>query len=92
VLYGHLPRRASIGVALLTPGRHVLCCVCRELAERKSQFAQELSATQMEVVDYRKASETASKRAEEAEAFQRMVQNEIAEAKVVQKYNLQLHK
>lgn len=46
----------------------------------------------MEVEDFKKASEEASKRAEEAEGFQRMVQNEIAEAKVVQKYNAQLHK
>lgn len=65
---------------------------CRELADRKSQFAQELSSKQMEVEDCRKAAEAASKRADESEEFVRAVQNEIAEAKVIQKYNAQLHK
>ena len=34
----------------------------------------------------------ATRRAEEAEAYQKSIQAELAEAKVVQKYNAQLHK
>ena len=48
--------------------------VCRELAERKSQFAQEISAALMQVEDYKKASEEAASRADEAEQYQKMVQ------------------
>eukprot|EP00981_Chlorochromonas_danica_P005683 scaffold1172_cov180-Ochromonas_danica.AAC.10 len=64
----------------------------KELADRRAQFAQEISAKQMEVDDFKRVAEGATKRAEEAEEYQRLVQNEIAEAKVIQKYNAQLHK
>lgn len=46
----------------------------------------------MQAEDFKKLSEDASRRAEEAEQFQKLVQAEIAEAKVIQKYNAQLHK
>lgn len=46
----------------------------RELADRKSQFAQEISSALMQVEDFKRLSEDASKRAEEAEQFQKMVQ------------------
>ena len=64
----------------------------KELAERKAQFAQEISSALMQVEDTKKFADESLKRAEEAEQFQKMVQNEIAEAKVIQKYNAQLHK
>lgn len=74
-------------MAKLTPFDHY-----RELADRKAQFTQEISSALMQVEDYKKLSEDASKRAEEAEQFQKLVQTELAEAKVIQKYNAQLHK
>lgn len=46
----------------------------RELAERKAQFAQEISAANMEAENLRRAAEEALKRAEEAEEYQRSVQ------------------
>jgi hypothetical protein len=46
----------------------------------------------MQMDNMKKSCEEYLARAEEAENYQRMVQNEIAEAKVVQKYNAQLHK
>lgn len=64
----------------------------RELAERKAQFAQEISAANMKIEDLQRICEEMTRRAEEAETYQKMVQEEIAEAKVVQKYNAQLHK
>lgn len=64
----------------------------RELAERKAQFAQEISAANMKIEDLQRVCEEMTRRAEEAEAYQKLVQEEIAEAKVVQKYNAQLHK
>lgn len=67
-------------------------CLCRELTDRKAQFAQEISSANIQIEDFKAASESALKRAEEAEAYQKAVQAELAEAKVVQKYNAQLHK
>lgn len=64
----------------------------RELADQKAQFAQEMSAAQMKMADMQRLTEELTHRAEEAENYQRMVVEEIAEAKVVQKYNAQLHK
>lgn len=64
----------------------------RELAERKAQFAQEISNANMQMDNMKKSAEEYLARAEEAENYQRMVQNELAEAKIVQKYNAQLHK
>ena len=46
----------------------------------------------MQIQDFQKTVEETVRRAEEAENYQRLVQEEIAEAKVVQKYNAQLHK
>jgi hypothetical protein len=59
----HVPRPVSL-----------FFLVYRELAERKSQFAQEISAALMQVEDYKKASEEAASRADEAEQYQKMVQ------------------
>lgn len=64
----------------------------KELTDRKAQFAQEISSANIQIEDFKAASESALKRAEEAEAYQKAVQAELAEAKVVQKYNAQLHK
>lgn len=58
----------------------------------KAQYAQEISSAQLQIQDLQKTVEDALRRAEEAEAYQKSVQAEIAEAKVVQKYNAQLHK
>lgn len=58
----------------------------------KSQYAQEISAANLQIQDFQKTVEETMRRAEEAEAFQKSVQTELAEAKVVQKYNAQLHK
>lgn len=64
----------------------------KELAERKVQFAKEMSAAQLEIDDVKKLMEENSIRAEEAVKTLKQVQDEIAEAKIVQKYNAQLHK
>lgn len=58
----------------------------------KAQYAQEISAAQLQIQDFQKTVEDTLRRAEEAEAYQKSVQAELAEAKVVQKYNAQLHK
>jgi hypothetical protein len=112
-------------VKLKRCGGELVCFVCtgdgifiksllnryyRELAERKAQFAQDISAATMEADNCRRAAEEALRRADEAEEYQRsvqvsdmyftiikwakllFVQAEIAEAKIVQKYNAQLHK
>lgn len=64
----------------------------RELADRKEQFAKETSAAQLEIEDLKKSSEENTRRCEEAVATLKAAQDEIAESKIVQKYNAQLHK
>ena len=46
----------------------------RELADRKAQFAQEISNALMQAEDFKKLADDASKRAEEAEQYQKLVQ------------------
>jgi len=58
----------------------------------KAQFAQEISNANFQIDTLKKTTEECIARAEEAENYQQMVQQEIAEAKIVQKYNAQLHK
>jgi len=57
----------------------------REMGERKSEFAQKLSAAQM-------MAEDATKRADASEALQRAMAEEVAEAQKMALYNAQLHK
>lgn len=57
----------------------------KEMGERKSDFAQKLSAAQM-------MAEDAVKRADAAEALQRSMAEEVAEAQKISLYNAQLHK
>lgn len=64
----------------------------KELSERKAKFAQELSVAQLQAEDNRKVAEDATLRAETAEAAQRGMQEEIAEARSIQAFNAQLHK
>jgi hypothetical protein len=64
----------------------------RELGERKAQFAQEISAANMQIGDLTKKVESSQAIADEAMAFQQRVQDELEQAKLVQKYNAQLHK
>jgi len=46
----------------------------------------------MQIEHTQSIAQTAANRAEEAEKFMESVKAELADAKVVQKYNLQLHK
>jgi predicted RNase H-like nuclease (RuvC/YqgF family) len=64
----------------------------KELADRKEQHAKETSAAQLEIEDLRKATEESIRRCEDAVTALKATQDEIAEAKIVQKYNAQLHK
>jgi hypothetical protein len=64
----------------------------KELAEVKSQFAQEISSAHMKISDLTKTMAIAQQQANEAISFQKEMQAELDQAKVVQKYNAQLHK
>eukprot|EP01038_Epipyxis_sp_PR26KG_P009321 gene9321-12558_t len=64
----------------------------RELDERKSQFATEISSAQLQIQELKKQNEEYLQRVQDAEASVKSMQDEIAESKVVQKYNAQLHK
>lgn len=64
----------------------------RDLAQLKSQFAQEISSANMQIEHAQSIAQASGQRANEAEKFMESVKAEIADAKVVQKYNLQLHK
>eukprot|EP00604_Paraphysomonas_vestita_P000470 CAMPEP_0174825794 /NCGR_PEP_ID=MMETSP1107-20130205/43118_1 /TAXON_ID=36770 /ORGANISM="Paraphysomonas vestita, Strain GFlagA" /LENGTH=702 /DNA_ID=CAMNT_0016057769 /DNA_START=1510 /DNA_END=3618 /DNA_ORIENTATION=- len=63
-----------------------------EIAETKSKFAQELSNAQSLVEMYQKKNQEAKERAEAAEEAQRSMIQEIEDAKMVQKFNAQLHR
>jgi hypothetical protein len=51
-----------------------------------------MSAAQLQIDDLRKNNDELSRRAEAAEAMQRSMQDEVAEARIVQQFNAQLHK
>lgn len=64
---------ASSTIAIMTPFCSLLIFL-RELADRKAQFAQEISNALMQAEDFKKLADDASKRAEEAEQYQKLVQ------------------
>ena len=63
-----------------------------DMADRKAKMAQELSAAQLELEDRKKFAEESCKRADEAEALQRTMQQEVMEARQIQAFNDRLHK
>lgn len=62
------------------------------IAETKSKFATEVSNAKSEVEMYLQKFKEAQERAEAAEEAQRSMMQEIEDAKMVQKYNAQLHR
>ena len=64
----------------------------REIADRKSEYAQEISAAQLLAENNKKLADEASKRAEAADEIQKALQAELVEAKIIQQFNVQLHK
>ena len=71
----------AVGLVLF----HRVLFIRREISEKMVKFAQELSTAQM-------VAEQAVKRADAAEELQKLMANDIEEARVVQQYNGQLHK
>jgi hypothetical protein len=64
----------------------------RELADRKSEFAQEISAALLLAENNKRLAEESIKKAEASEEIQKALQNELIEAKMIQQFNIQLHK
>jgi hypothetical protein len=62
------------------------------IAEVKAKYAEELSNAQSLVEMFQKKNQEAQERVEAAEEAQRSMMQEIEEAKMVQKYNAQLHR
>jgi hypothetical protein len=62
------------------------------IAETKAKFATEVSNAKSEVEMFLKKFQEAQERAEAAEEAQRSMMQEIEDAKMVQKYNAQLHR
>ena len=64
----------------------------REIADRKSEFAQEISAAHLLAENNKKLADEAAKKAEAADEIQKALQSELVEAKIIQQFNVQLHK
>lgn len=66
--------------------------LARDIADRKAQYAQEISACTLLAENNKKLGEEALKRAAEAEEIQLALQSELTEARMIQQFNVQLHK
>lgn len=64
----------------------------RELADRKADFAQEISSALLLAENNKKLADESIRKAELAEEVQKSLQGELKEAKIIQQFNIQLHK
>ena len=63
-----------------------------ELEEKLMNMAKEISSLKIEMKEAAERADAQSSRAEAAEALQKIMQNEIVEARSIMQYNSQLHK